>query len=546
MPSGLVSSFSAGGILAPGPGLVNSQHPLNKQRIGWWRSLPGLHGGNVYHDLTGRYPGTFNFADSSAGRATIAPPSGFGSVKGLSTSVNVIDFATNFGISDGRNMTYSVWAYFDSTSMRGPFIKLGNSTNGWGVGCGNSTFDDNGSNIIVLYEFVRWIGTGHSFTTGWHNIAFTINGSGNPTVYYDGRQVFTDAGAGNNSPSNECGFLGYYNGNGSRRFSGWCDDHQLWSRVLSPGEIQTLYTESRLGYPHMLNHRSPIIALSNMDLNSGVFNQDIAPFGIVSAETFGSHLVTRTILVDSWNNVNYFGNAVLLSGQFIEPESIDSEEAFGEPEIITGIANIFPTGIASGEAFGATQIGNGITLFPSGFSNTVFGNARIIREIRVTSVDPGEVGTPSILTSTVSISPSGIDSAAEFGTAEVLPGEVFINPPAIISASVVSSLNRIIVTIHPAGFESLEFGTPEVFFGAAEYAIGGGVVSGNAYVGRFFTKTTSGGSVGGGVAINNRLITPVISGGVVISGVTSSKMVFVTLISGGARVVALLAQTTHG
>jgi hypothetical protein len=297
MRSGQLTAFASCGLLASGPQLINYQHPLNRNRLGWWRVMPGLHGGSIYRDLTGQIDGTFSFNNSTDGRNNMAPPGGYGSIKGSYSTTAVVNYNTNFGLN-GTNMSFACWAYLPTTNERGAFIKFGNNSNGWGLGVGSSTFDAYGSEIIGLYELEAWIPTGFNFTVGWHHFGITITSNGVPTFYYDGRRIYTRSPASIRSPAdNNCfGLLGYSTiGGGGRQFGGHTDDSQLWNRVLSDKEFSDLYLESTLGYPTLLNSRPAVSVFYSSNYTGGPFDRTIPIPSINSSEAFGNPLVVRTI-----------------------------------------------------------------------------------------------------------------------------------------------------------------------------------------------------------------------------------------------------------
>src|SRR5207253_9410954 len=97
------------------------------------------------------------------------------------------------------------WVNLDSASRNGAFVKIGTETDGSGgdgfaIGVGNTTFDDTGNHLIVLYEGARWINTNVNIGTGWHNVAVTLNVSGYPTLYVDGTGVYSDSSGAPRAP----------------------------------------------------------------------------------------------------------------------------------------------------------------------------------------------------------------------------------------------------------------------------------------------------------------------------------------------------------
>jgi hypothetical protein len=111
------------------------------------------------------------------------------------------------------NATLSCWVYVSSTNQNGTFVKVGTGANGYAMGQGNTTFEDNGGNLIMIYDGVRWIVTSHFFTIGWNLVHMTVSASGVPTAYVNGALVnsysgtnaiapTTSSGIGNNNVAN--------------------------------------------------------------------------------------------------------------------------------------------------------------------------------------------------------------------------------------------------------------------------------------------------------------------------------------------------------
>ena len=116
------------------------------------------------------------------------------------------------------NCSMWCWVHLSSTSLGGAFIKCGNTTTGYGLGVGGSTFDDTGNNIICLYENVAWIDTNINIGTGWHFLGLGISALKNPVVWLDGKFVFSNDPSDPIAPSTTTTFGGYTSGVPSERF----------------------------------------------------------------------------------------------------------------------------------------------------------------------------------------------------------------------------------------------------------------------------------------------------------------------------------------
>ena len=150
------------------------------------------------------------------------------------TNASIIANST-YGLA-ATNTTMTTWIYNPTAANSGSFVKVGTTT-GYGIGIGNTTMDDQGTKLIIIYEGIRWIPTTANVGTGWHHIAMVIDGAGVPTAYIDGVTVGTYNGQGPYVPAGN----GTYIGGGSRWFKGSVDDTRLYNRALSPSEVFTVY-----------------------------------------------------------------------------------------------------------------------------------------------------------------------------------------------------------------------------------------------------------------------------------------------------------------
>lgn len=138
------------------------------------------------------------------------------------------------------NATIAYWVYLPDTSRCGTFVKVGGGTSGFGLGFGNTQVNNNGNNIVGLYENVRFIGTGVSIGTGVHHLAMVLNNSGFPEMYLDGRSVYSDA-SGAPSATTSGLFLSYATGNSVAADGCGLFDARVYNRPLSAREIWALY-----------------------------------------------------------------------------------------------------------------------------------------------------------------------------------------------------------------------------------------------------------------------------------------------------------------
>lgn len=190
------------------PSKVNASWPLSLSSTGWtWRGGPL--GGALTSDAASGTTGTWEATGSVA----------------LGTT----------------NMALAGWAYLSSTGLHGTFWKIGTSINGFALGVGASDMDTGGNNILGLYESTRWINTGVTYPLGWHHYALIIDGSGNPIIYLDGAQIYSDSSGAGLSAGGERA-LGYSPAASTRGLAGTLGPFGFWrSRALSASDVQLLY-----------------------------------------------------------------------------------------------------------------------------------------------------------------------------------------------------------------------------------------------------------------------------------------------------------------
>lgn len=201
--------------------------------VGWWPM-----NGNA-NDSTGNgYNGQITGAVATAGQNGTA--NGAYSFNGSSQFISTNYSTMGLGIA---NTTLSCWVYNPTATNSGEFMKTGtNTATGYGIGIGGAYFDNTapGTNIVMLYEGVRWMATTTALGTGWHYIVMVIDGTGTPFAYRDGVQVSGNyAGTGAIAPTTGVAIGG---GDTHRYFTGQIDDARVYNRALSANEIASLYS----------------------------------------------------------------------------------------------------------------------------------------------------------------------------------------------------------------------------------------------------------------------------------------------------------------
>jgi len=158
-----------------------------------------------------------------------------------------ITIPTTFGIQT-TGFTVSGWVNLDSDSESGAFVKIGGTSpnQGFGIGVGETSFDNNGNNLIILYEGVRWIDTNVDIGTGWHHVVLCVDGSGYPKAFIDGEIVYQDSSGAGAAPQSSTTYIGGYTGaTGENRHTDvMIDEVRIWNRELNDNEIYQQYVSN--------------------------------------------------------------------------------------------------------------------------------------------------------------------------------------------------------------------------------------------------------------------------------------------------------------
>ena len=152
-----------------------------------------------------------------------------------------VQVPSTFGL--GRTwVTIAGWVNLSSASLKGSFIKIG-ANDGFAIGVGNTTFENTGNHLILLYEVTRWINTNVNIGTGWHHVAMRVDALGVPEAFIDGVSIGTFSGGLALPPTGGTTYIGGY---GARRGAYTLDDMRVYNRSLATSEIQTLYNQGQV------------------------------------------------------------------------------------------------------------------------------------------------------------------------------------------------------------------------------------------------------------------------------------------------------------
>jgi uncharacterized membrane protein len=201
--------------------------------------------------------------------------------------------ASNFSLTN-VDVTIANWVYIESLSKRGAFVKVGGEigSDGYALGVGGTTFDNNGNDLILLYESVRWIDTNSVIGTGWHHTVMVIDSSGVPEGFIDGVSVGSFSGTNALSPSDETMIGGYNESGNDRFFNGTIDEVAIFNRSLSAAEIRNQYVSG------WANVTLQVRSCGRSDcLDSGF----VGPDGLGS-----SYFTTQTLNTENLTHGRYF------------------------------------------------------------------------------------------------------------------------------------------------------------------------------------------------------------------------------------------------
>lgn len=204
-------------------------------------------------------------ANSSHGTGTSMNLTNVDGQIGKAAAFDGVDDRINIGSVNSLGTTNSsagAWFYMPASTAQGCVIKIGSTSNGWGIGVGDTTFDNAGNKLIMIFEGVRWIVTSATISPGWHKIDMVINGSGVPSAYLDGALAGSYSGTGSSTPTTQSQIGA--NGSSSRYFGGYIDEVRHTNTALTANWILTAYrnqsaptTFTTFGVQEWLNPPTP-------------------------------------------------------------------------------------------------------------------------------------------------------------------------------------------------------------------------------------------------------------------------------------------------
>ncbi len=240
---------------------VNRFHPLNRGRLLWLLTVPGLTGSNTWIDLvnpTGKHSGALSNMERTDWKPASGRPGDWGHLEFGGTDESVLVTGLS-GLIDPNVGTYLGWVRLDPMSENGFVweIRVDASNNmglRWVDSSNQMDFRHKASDVIS--NVLTATPTENSI---WHFISMTWD-TGVADVlkaYEDGLLLGSDtSGLGTyvGTPTQirigAADFLGEY-------MIGAQAEISFFNRVLSPDEIYEHYLLSQQGYPDLLNRLQP-------------------------------------------------------------------------------------------------------------------------------------------------------------------------------------------------------------------------------------------------------------------------------------------------
>jgi hypothetical protein len=249
--------------------------------------------------------------DGTISGATINQTGKMGKAFSFDGTDDEVQFSSVFGMTNS-SCSINLWVNLDGTSKKGAFVTIGKGKaltySGYSVGVGNTTMDNTGNNLIILFENVRWFATGSAIGTGWHMVTLTLSSTGVPQAWIDGSSKGTSTGTSANNPATESYIGGYTQGVVNRHVNALIDEVVLWTKELSSTEVTALYNSGDgLTYPFTTDVTvSPSTLTLTSDSDSPLYLIDVTSGAIQGTLT----LKNTTTQIYEPNKKNLIGTGV--------------------------------------------------------------------------------------------------------------------------------------------------------------------------------------------------------------------------------------------
>lgn len=188
-----------------------------------------------YKNAVGSNDGTG--VSMSAGQAT----GKLGKGSNFDNTDDTITFGSNLGMV-ANSSWLRVWFYYDGSNNKGAFIKVGSASTGFGFGIGNADMDTVGTQLLGIFEAVRWIPSGYIFgfnSAQWFMCDMVVDASGVPSFYINGATTGPIAGTTSNAPGAQLAIGS--NANSSRYVRGPLDEVRVAQMIPSAARVNLEY-----------------------------------------------------------------------------------------------------------------------------------------------------------------------------------------------------------------------------------------------------------------------------------------------------------------
>ncbi len=289
---------------------VNREHPLNKDRLFWFLTLPHLAGSQKFYDLMGGIGCLIANRSGEAGWGRSANPGGYGSMKFVNAVANAVVY-NNF-ISP-RTFTISGWFFRQDNVVAYVMCSADNNVNttGWRVRTNAS------EQLLLSYAGVA----DYAFTTlkvpngVWTWVCIVVDG--NLGTGY----VSNSAGSLIAQSRSDLGVFSatskFSIGSNTHtvRLLGAANDVSLHTRALKRDEVFSLYQQSAAGHPDTLTRLTPHGIVTNE--HSAIF-PELVPYTVINptglaglAYWFEGDALTNPGSgqpITQWSNMGYLGS----------------------------------------------------------------------------------------------------------------------------------------------------------------------------------------------------------------------------------------------
>jgi outer membrane protein OmpA-like peptidoglycan-associated protein len=254
---------------------------------------------------------------------------------------------------NGDNVTLEAWVHLPGTNVKGSFVKVGSSSNGWGMGIGGTQWDNVGQKLIVLSETKAWHPTTYTFPgAGNYHVMVVRGASGAVTAYVNGTSVWTGTLTAPVTASGQMGVGGYSEGFGFKLSSSvTIDNVAIFASALSSGRV-TAHYNSGSGDNAAITADSPTVWLKLDETSTQVGAVDSSGNGRLMSYSATVPVIGQTSLLGDGSGKSITINS---TAQYL---TIASASWMDTPSGLTVEARIKPTaGVLAAGGFIASRWG---------------------------------------------------------------------------------------------------------------------------------------------------------------------------------------------